>query len=59
MWKRRFGCVAVAVAERELHDLGQRSHLHMGSLFSNSIGEAGARELFMALQINKTLAELE
>ena len=31
----------------------------MSSLFSNSIGEAGARELFTALQFNKTLAELK
>jgi hypothetical protein len=30
----------------------------MGSLSSNIIGEAGARELFAALQVNKTLAEM-
>jgi hypothetical protein len=29
-----------------------------GSLLSNDIGEAGARELLTALQFNKTLAEL-
>jgi hypothetical protein len=32
--------------------------LHCNSLFSNRIGEAGARELFTALQFNKTLAKL-
>jgi hypothetical protein len=31
----------------------------MSSLVLNSIGEAGARELFTALQFNKTLAELK
>ncbi len=35
-----------------------RLQLCMSSLFRNSIGEAGARELFTALQFNKTLAEL-
>jgi hypothetical protein len=58
----RCGCVAVAVAERE-HNLGQCSHLHMGSLGSsfggNNIGEAGARELLTALQFNKTLTKLQ
>jgi hypothetical protein len=33
--------------------------LCMSSLSSNSIGEAGARELLAALQFNKTLAKLE
>ncbi len=47
------------LAEREPNDLGQCSHLLMASLYSNSIGEAGARELFTALQFNKTLAELK
>jgi hypothetical protein len=55
---RRCGCVAVAVAEREPHDLCQCSHLHMGSLESNSIGDAGARDLSAALQVNTTLTEL-
>ncbi len=40
------------------HDLGQCSHLHLGSLQSNNIGEAGARDLGAALQINTTLTEL-
>jgi hypothetical protein len=31
----------------------------MNSLSSNSIGEAGAQELFTALQSNKTLIKLE
>jgi hypothetical protein len=33
--------------------------LCMGSLALSSIGEAGARELFTALQFNKTLSTLE
>jgi hypothetical protein len=56
---RRCGCVAVAVAEREPHDLGQCSHLHMGSLGDNNIGDAGARDLGAALQVNTTLTTLE
>jgi hypothetical protein len=31
----------------------------MSSLSTTIIGEAGARELFTALQFNKTLAQLE
>jgi hypothetical protein len=50
---------AVAVAEREPPDLGQCSHLHIGSLARNSIGDAGARDLGAALQVNTTLTELE
>jgi hypothetical protein len=56
---RRCGCVAVAVAEREPHDLGQCSHFHMGSLGWNNIGAAGARDLGAALQVNTTLTTLE
>jgi hypothetical protein len=56
---RRCGCVAVAVAEREPHDLGQCSHLHMGSLAFNNIGDAGARDLGAALRVNTTLTTLE
>jgi hypothetical protein len=56
---RRCGCVAVAVAEREPHNLGQCSHLHMGSLRDNNIGAAGARDLGTALQVNTTLTELK
>jgi hypothetical protein len=52
-------CVAVAVAERETHDLCQCSHLHMGSLHFNNIGAAGARDLGAALQVNTTLTNLE
>ncbi len=63
MWdERRCGCVAVAVAERvaerEPHDLGQCSHLHMSSLRSNQIGDAGARDLGAALRVNMTLMTL-
>jgi hypothetical protein len=31
----------------------------MGSLFSNKIGDAGARDLGAALRVNTTLTELE
>jgi hypothetical protein len=48
----------VAVAERKPHDLGQCSHLHMGSLWRNNIGDAGARDMGAALQVNKTLTKL-
>ncbi len=52
--------VAVAVTEREPHDLGQCSHLHlhMGSLSGNAIGAAGAGDLGEALQVNTTLTTL-
>jgi hypothetical protein len=61
MWMcgmRWCGCVA-AVAEREPHDLGQCSHLNMGSLAFNRIGDAGARDLGAALRVNTTLTKLE
>jgi hypothetical protein len=49
--------------QRGSRDLGQFSHLPMGSLGGyfggNKIGEAGARELLTALQFNKTLAKLQ
>ena len=32
--------------------------ISLSSLFSNSIGETGARELLTALQFNKALAKL-
>jgi trans-aconitate methyltransferase len=56
MWDdmRRCGCVAVRVP----NDIDQCSHLHMGSLASNSIGDAGARDLGAALQVNTTLTKL-
>jgi hypothetical protein len=57
MW-RRCGCAAVAVTEREPHDLGQCSHFHMGRLGGNDIGAAGARDLGAALQVNTTLETL-
>jgi hypothetical protein len=41
------------------HDLGHCSHLHMGSLFGNDIGDAGARDLGAALQANMTLRKLK
>ncbi len=47
------------MAEREHNDLGQYSHLHMGSLHINHIGDAGARDVGAALQVNTTLTELE
>ncbi len=46
------------MTEREPNDLGQCSHLHMGSLESNNIGDAGARDLGAALQVNTTLMTL-
>jgi hypothetical protein len=46
------------VTEREPHDLGQCSHLHMGSIQGNDIGAAGARDLGAALQVNTTLTKL-
>jgi hypothetical protein len=59
MWMRRCGCVAVAVTEREPYDLGQCSHLHMGSLTGDNIGDAGAQDLGAALQVNTTLTKLK
>ncbi len=47
------------MAEREPKNLGQCSHLHMGSLHSNNIGAAGAQDLGAALRINMTLTKLE
>ncbi len=55
---RRCGCVAAALAEREPHDLGQCSHLHMGSLDDNNISDEGARDLGEALRVNTTLTTL-
>ncbi len=55
MW---WGCVAVAVAEREPHDLGQCSHLHMGSLTNNRLGDSKVRDLGAALRVNTTLTRL-
>jgi hypothetical protein len=46
------------VAEREPHDLGQCSHLLMGSLADNNIGDEGAGYLGAALRVNTTLMEL-
>jgi hypothetical protein len=56
---RRCGCVAVLRTEREPHDIGQSSHLNMGSLGRNKVGDAGARDLGAALRVNTTLKELE
>jgi hypothetical protein len=42
----------------EPHDLGQCSHLHMGSLRRNNIGAAGVRDLGAALRVNTTLTKL-
>jgi hypothetical protein len=38
--------------------LGHCSHLHMGSLVDNNIGDAGARDLGAVLQVNTTLTTL-
>ncbi len=46
------------MAEREPHDLGQCSHLHMGSLSGSQIGDEGARDLGAALQVNTALKTL-
>jgi hypothetical protein len=43
---------------REPHDLGQCSHVHMGSLSYNNIGDEGARDVGAALQVNTTLTTL-
>ena len=52
-------CVRCSCGCREAaHDLCQCSHLHMGSLESNNIGDAGARDLGAALQVNTTLTTL-
>jgi hypothetical protein len=40
------------------HNLGQCSHLHMGSLDHNSIGDEGARDLGAALRVNAALTTL-
>jgi hypothetical protein len=44
--------------QREPLDLGQCSNVYMGSLRSNKIGDAGARELSAALRVNATLTKL-
>jgi hypothetical protein len=46
------------LTEREPNNLGQCSHLHMGSLHGNIIGAAGAQDLGSALQVNTTLTTL-
>jgi hypothetical protein len=55
---RRCGCIAVAVAERQPHDLGQCLHLYIGSLDRNLIGDEGVRDLGEALRVNTTLMTL-
>ncbi len=52
------GKCGVTVAWQGTHDLGQCSHLRMGSLNSNNIGDDGARDLGAALQVNTTLTTL-
>ncbi len=44
--------------EREPHDPGHCSHLHMVSLPFVQIGDAGARDLGAALLVNTTLTDL-
>jgi hypothetical protein len=53
------GRVAVNLAERKPYDLGQCSHLHMGSLGNNNISASGAQDLGALLQVNTTLTTLE
>jgi hypothetical protein len=50
--------VAVGDAERA-PDVGQFSHLNMGSLGGNKISDAGALDLGAALQVNTTLTTLQ
>jgi hypothetical protein len=59
IWDEAVWVIALRVAEKEPHGLGQCSHLRMGSLARNNIGDAGARYLGAALQVNTTLTELE
>jgi hypothetical protein len=47
------------VTEWGPHDLGQCSHLHMGRLGVNNIGDEGAGDLGAALQVNTTLMTLK
>jgi hypothetical protein len=47
------------MAERDPPDIGQCSYLLMGSIGSSKIGDAGARDLGAALQVNTTLTTLE
>ncbi len=49
LWWKRLG---------EPNDLGQCSHLHIGSLCDNNIGASGARDLGAALRVNTTLTTL-
>jgi hypothetical protein len=49
--ERESVCVCVC-AKREPHDLGQCSHLLTDSLGDSVIGNAGARDLGAALQVN-------
>jgi hypothetical protein len=51
--------VRAQVAEREPHDLGQCSLLHMGSLEDSNIGDERARDLGAALLVNTTLTKLQ
>jgi hypothetical protein len=52
--------VCCSSGEKEgAHDFGQCSHLHMGSLGDNRIGDAGTRDLGAALQVNTTLTTLQ
>jgi hypothetical protein len=51
-------CVVVTAWPRP-QDLGQCSHLLMGSLERSNIGDVGARDLGMALQVNTTLTTLK
>jgi hypothetical protein len=60
MWMRMWTvwlCCSCSGRE-EPYDLGHCSHLHMGSLWSNQIGDEGARDLGAALQVNATLTTL-
>ncbi len=53
------GCCSYVELKRiSPRELGQCSHLHMGSLSANRIGDEGARDLGAALKINTTLTTL-
>ncbi len=52
-------CFSCGGSEEPATLLSAHRDLHMGSLARNNIGEAGARDLGAALQVNTTLTTLE
>jgi hypothetical protein len=59
MWYEAVWVCCSCSGREKARDLGQCSHLHMGSLGENIIGDAGARDLGAALRVNTTLTKLE